>query len=155
MADGYVLGPDEARRRLGPFRVLVDGAEQDQQLALYTGVLPRGGPPLHSHAFDEGVLVLEGRLLVELEDVVHEVAAGGFAWFPAGARHVFANPDDTPVTALGIARPDGILPLFAERGDYLAGLGDGAVPDPERMAAIYAAHASEVHGPPLLDRPGG
>jgi len=150
--DGYVLEPDETRRSLGPFRVLVDGADLDNRFSLYTGALPRGGPPLHSHDFDEGVLVLEGRILVSLDGVDHELEAGGFALFPAGSRHTFANPDDSPVTAVGFACPDGILPLFAQRGAYLAGLADGELPDPARMAAIYAAHASQVHGPPLLER---
>lgn len=153
---GYVLGPDEARRALGPFRVLVDGDDLDGRFSLYTGVLPHGGPPLHSHAFDEGVLVLSGRILVSLDGADHELGPGGFALFPAGSHHTFANPDDTPVTALGFACPDGILPLFAERGTYLASLPDGAGPDPDRMAAIYAAHASRVHGPGLLaDGPAG
>ncbi len=40
---GYVLKPGEARRSIGPFRVLVDGADQGQDLAVYTGSLPRGG----------------------------------------------------------------------------------------------------------------
>lgn len=150
--DGYVLQPDEARRSLEPFRVLVDGAEFDDRFSLYTGSLPPGGPPLHSHDFDEGVLVLAGRILVSLDGTEHEVGAGGFALFPAGSHHTFANPDDTPVEAVGFACPDGILPLFAERGAYLAGLPRDKAPDPGRMAEIYAAHASQVHGPPLLQR---
>lgn len=148
---GYVLGADETRRELGPFRVLVDGADLDRRFSLYTGTLPHGGPPLHSHDFDEGVLVLAGRILVSLDGVDHELGEGGFALFPAGSHHTFANPDPTPVTALGFASPDGILPLFAERGAYLAGLPDGQRADPARMAAIYAAHASRVHGPGLLE----
>lgn len=71
--DGYVLQPDEARRSLEPFRVLVDGAEFDDRFSLFT-----------------------------------------------------------------------------ERGAYLAGLSRDEAPDPARMAEIYAAHASQVHGPPLL-----
>lgn len=101
---------------------------------------------------DEGVLVLEGRLMVSLDGADHELGAGDFAMFPAGSHHTFANPDDTPVMAVGFACPDGILPLFAQRGAYLAGLAADEMPDPDQMAAIYAAHASQVHGPPLLEQ---
>lgn len=149
MSDAYVLHAGESRRDLGVFRVLVDGAEQDGSLAMYTGRLPQGGPALHSHGFDEAILIIEGRLLVHLDGVEETLEAGGFLWLPAGCRHTFANPDTTPVLAVGIARPDGLLPLFAERNAYLADLAPGASPSPEDMAAIYAAHASEVHGPPL------
>ncbi len=146
---GHVLRADESRRRLDPFRVLVDGRDTGGRLAVYTGVLPRGGPPRHVHDFDELVVVLSGNLLLELDGRAQELGAGDAAWMPAASPHTFANPSDEPVHVLGLAAPDGILDLFADRTGYLASLAAGEAPDPDRIAAIYAAHASRVVGPPL------
>ncbi len=146
---GHVVRADDSRRRLDPFRVLVDGRDSDGRLAVYTGMLPRGGPPRHVHDFDELVMVLSGRLLLELDGQAHDLGPGDAAWMPSGSRHTFANPSDEPVNALGLAVPDGILDLFADRTGYLAGLPADQSPDPDRIAAIYAAHASRVVGPPL------
>lgn len=147
----WVLRSEESRRELGGFRVLVDGSDTAHELAVYAAMLPPGGPPLHVHDFDEALFVIEGTLLVDLEGQRQELHAGEFAWMAAGSRHTFANPGPDPVQTLGLAIPDGILDLFEDRNDYLAGLADGQTPDPERMAEIYTRHASNVVGPPLLD----
>ena len=150
MSDPYILRSGESIRPLGPFRLMVDAGESDGRLTLYEGNLPVGGPPLHVHEFDEVLLVLDGRVLVQLGDERHELGSGDFAWLAAGHAHTFANPGPGTVRALGLAIPSGIEDLFAERGDYVSRLDPGEAPDLDEMAAIYAEHASEVLGPPLL-----
>lgn len=149
MSTSYVLRSGESIRPLGPFRLMVDGNVSNGRLTLYEGALPVGGPPLHVHDFDEVVLVLDGRLLVQLGDEIDELTSGDFAWLGAGAVHTFANPGPAAVRALGLAVPSGIEDLFAARGAYLASLPPETPPDLAEMAAIYAAHASQVVGPPM------
>ncbi|MBT8208787.1 MAG: cupin domain-containing protein [Acidimicrobiia bacterium] len=136
-------------RPLGPFRLLVDGEVSGGRLTLYEGLLPVGGPPLHVHDFDEVILVLEGRLVVQLDESIDELDAGDFAWLAAGHAHTFANPGPAPVRALGLAVPSGIEHLFAERGEYLGSLEAGERPGQSEMAEIYERHASRVLGPPI------
>ena len=145
----YILRSGESVRPLGPFRLLVDGEASDGRLALYQGRLPVGGPPLHVHDFDEVLLVMDGRVIVQLGDEQSELGAGDFVWLAAGHPHTFANPGPGTVEALGLGIPSGIEDLFAERGEYLGSLQPGVDPDLDQMAAIYAAHASTVLGPPI------
>lgn len=147
--DPYILRAGESVRPLGPFRLLVDGKASEGRLTLYQGQLPVGGPPLHVHDFDEVLLVIEGRVIVQMGDERDELGAGDFAWLASGHAHTFANPGPGTVHALGLAIPSGIEDLFAERGAYLGSLEPGAAPDIDAMAGIYAAHASTVLGPPI------
>ena len=149
MTEPYVLRAGESVRPLGPFRLLVDGETSGGRLTLYEGTLPAGGPPRHVHDFDEMLLVVEGRVLVELDGETAELESGDFAWLAAGHEHTFANTGHGTVRALGLAIPSGIEALFAERGAYLTSLSAGEQPSTERMAEIYAAHASRVTGPPI------
>lgn len=121
----------------------------EQRLTLYGGRLPEGGPPLHVHDFDEALLILEGRLVVQLDDELDELSDGDFVWMARGHQHTFANPGPGMVRAMGLAIPSGIEDLFSERLGYLSKLDDPTAPDLSRMAEIYAAHASRVVGPPL------
>lgn len=147
--DPYILRAGESVRPLGPFRLLVDGDVSDGRLTLYEGQLPVGGPPLHAHDFDEVLLVIEGRVIVQFGEDRSELGAGDFAWLASGHAHTFANPGPGTVHALGLAIPSGIEDLFAERGAYLGSLDPDTDPDLDRMAEIYAAHASTVLGPPI------
>lgn len=149
MSRPYILRAGDSVRPLGPFRLLVDGDTSGGRLTLYEGMLPVGGPPLHVHEFDELILVLEGRVIVQLDESMDQLNSGDFAWLAAGHAHTFANPGPDPVRALGLAVPSGIEHLFAERGEYLASLASTQHPDQSEMAAIYARHASRVLGPPI------
>lgn len=149
MSKPYILREGESIRPLGPLRLLVDGQASGGRLTLYEGMLPPGGPPLHVHDFDEVILVLAGRLIVQLDESVDELKAGDFAWLATGHAHTFANTGHEPTRALGLAMPSGIEHLFAERGEYLDSLPEGRHPNESEMAEIYARHASRVLGPPI------
>lgn len=149
MSKPYIIRSGKSLRPLGPFRLLTDAASTDGRLTLYEGDLPVGGPPLHVHEFDELLLVIDGRLLVQLGEERDELVSGDFAWLAAGHHHTFANPGPDTVRAVGLAVPSGIEDLFEERGEYLSSLPPSGTPDPDRMADIYAAHASRVVGLPL------
>ena len=149
MSEPYILRAGESVRPLGPSRLLVDGGTSGGRLTLYEGQLPVGGPPLHVHDFDEVILVVEGRIIVQLGDQRDELGSGDFAWLAAGHAHTFANPGPDPVHALGLAVPSGIEDLFAERGEYLGSLTADQQPDLGSMAEIDARHASRVLGPPI------
>lgn len=149
-ADGpYILRAGESVRPAGPMRFLVDAEKSAGRLTLYEGILPVGGPPLHVHDFDEVLLILEGRALVQLGDEISELGPGDFAWLASGHEHTFANPGPDPLRGIGLAIPSGIEDLFEERGRYLSTLGQHESPEPAEMSRIYAAHASRVVGPPI------
>jgi quercetin dioxygenase-like cupin family protein len=57
---------------------------------------PGGHTPRHSHAWPHINYITEGRGLLHLDGVDHEVEEGSFAYVPGGATHQFSNvADDT------------------------------------------------------------
>jgi mannose-6-phosphate isomerase-like protein (cupin superfamily) len=105
------------------------------------------GPPLHVHdGEDECIYVVEGRLLMQLGEEVHQLGAGSFAWLPRGIPHTFANAGPSPVRIFGVTVPGGIEEFFAAQSAYLASL-DGP-PDPAELARLAAGRGSVV-GPPI------
>jgi quercetin dioxygenase-like cupin family protein len=106
-------------------------------------------PPLHSHrADDEGFYVLDGKLRVWVGEQRLELEQGDYALAPHGVPHTYRVESDCArwlatstdgfdrfVSAVGIPAENGSLP-------------DPVVPDPERLAAIAAAHRIDLLGPP-------
>jgi quercetin dioxygenase-like cupin family protein len=103
-----------------------------------------GGPvPHRHHAFDEGIYVLSGTLLLTYgtADPV-EAPAGSFCLAPRGVRHTFANATDEPAQVLGLWSPGPAgLAFMADVGAVIP---PGGAPDPAAVAAIYAAHDSDL-----------
>ena len=125
-----------------PMRVL---AETQGFAVVEMTVPPRfAGPvPHRHHAFDEGIHVLSGTLLLAYgtDDPV-EAPAGSFCLAPRGVRHAFANPSDEPAQVLGVWSPGPAgLAFMADVG---AAIPPGGAPDPATVAAIYAAHDSDL-----------
>jgi quercetin dioxygenase-like cupin family protein len=67
---------------------------------------PRGGNARHRHlTYAEHFQVLEGRLVVHLEGIDHELGPGDTAVAPAGSIHCFRNPTDETVVFRVELRP--------------------------------------------------
>ena len=101
---------------------------------------PGGGPPLHSHdAEDEFWYVLDGTFEVRIEDEVHTLGPGGFAFAPAGSVHNFRNVADTPSRVLVGFTPGRIDGFFRESGQ--PAIDDGPAPpmDADELARTLAA----------------
>ncbi|MEV6866951.1 XRE family transcriptional regulator [Streptosporangium subroseum] len=70
------------------------------RLEMLKGHLPPGGYSAAepwSHPSEECVLVLEGRLIVEVSGVQHDLSVGDSCYFHSSLPHRYLNPGDTPV----------------------------------------------------------
>jgi len=101
---------------------------------------PGGGPPPHVHdAEDEFWYVLDGTFEVRIEDEVHTLGPGGFAFAPAGCVHNFRNTADTPRRVVVGFTPGRIDGFFRESGQ--PAVDDGPAPpfDDAELARTMAA----------------
>jgi quercetin dioxygenase-like cupin family protein len=71
---------------------LVSGKVGSQQMLNgITIIAPGAAIALHSHNCEESVIVIEGRGVVELDGVDHEVGTFDTTWVPANVPHRFKN----------------------------------------------------------------
>jgi mannose-6-phosphate isomerase-like protein (cupin superfamily) len=63
---------------------------------------PGRGPSLHTHPYEELLLVQEGRGTFTLGDETVEVGAGELVVVPAGVPHAFTNTGDEPLRQIDI-----------------------------------------------------
>ena len=128
-----------------PMEILAGLDERPPGFAVAELTVPAGfaGPPPHAHdAFDEGIYVLEGSILVAGDGEPFEAGAGTLFVAPRGERHRFANPSDRPARVLGLWGPSGpAMELMRAVGEALPA--EGAA-DPEAMRAVYEAHQSRI-----------
>jgi mannose-6-phosphate isomerase-like protein (cupin superfamily) len=143
----YVLAAGQARSHPGTFPTIKAGAaDTGGLLTVSEGVMgPRTpGPPLHIHnETDECFYVVEGHLLIQVDEERHDLGPGCFAWLPRQVPHTFANVSASPVHLVGAALPGGMEEFFA----YFAQL--QGPPDLERLAAIAGRHGGRMVGPPI------
>lgn len=70
------------------------------KLELLEGFLPAGGSSVAekwSHPSEECVLVLEGRLQVQVADDTYDIGAGDSCYFDSRLPHAYCNPTREPV----------------------------------------------------------
>jgi mannose-6-phosphate isomerase-like protein (cupin superfamily) len=128
-----------------PVHILAGHDGQPAGLAAMEIRIPAGfpGPVPHAHdEFDEALYVLSGRLLVVGDGPPREAGPGSMFTAPRGQRHGFRNPSGEEARVLGIWAP--AAPGIAFMRDIGAALSPDVPPDPERMRAIYARHASRL-----------
>jgi mannose-6-phosphate isomerase-like protein (cupin superfamily) len=102
------------------------------------------GPVPHAHSgVDEGIYVLEGKLLVTRgTDDPLEAPAGAFFLAPRGVRHACANPTASPGRVLGVWSPGAAgLAFMADVGAVIP---PGGAPDPAAVTDVYHRHASTL-----------
>jgi quercetin dioxygenase-like cupin family protein len=115
--------------------------------AMESVAAPGEGPPLHVHLCeDELVYVVEGRLLIRLDNALHEAPAGSFVFIPRGVAHTWQSAGDGPTRFLFAFTPAAPgMERFFERSAEL--------PDEIRRREAFPRFASdagmEVLGAPL------
>jgi quercetin dioxygenase-like cupin family protein len=128
-----------------PMEVLagLDGRPSGFAMAELTVPAGFGGPPPHAHdAFDEGIYVLEGSILVRGDGEPTVAGPGSLFVAPRGERHGFANPSGEPARVLGLWGPAGPALEFMEAvGAVLPAQG---APDVDAVRAVYEAHQSRI-----------
>ncbi len=100
-----------------------------------------GGPPAHHHnSYDEAFYVLAGEMEFQIDETTSRVSSGSMAFVPRGTTHAFRNPSPEPARMLVVTTPEAI--------DLIVRMPEGAN-DPEAQRALFAAHDSQIDGPPL------
>jgi mannose-6-phosphate isomerase-like protein (cupin superfamily) len=108
---------------------------------------PLEGPPLHVHAReDEMWWVLEGDWRFRMNDQLHHVRAGSFAFVPRGVTHSFQNVGETAARILVMFTPSGMDRFFEQQAELAPGRDD-----PEAYDAIAQNNWMRVTGPPLAE----
>ena len=89
------------------FRYLVYTDLGCKQITQFAGWIPRGKAPVHYHAYEECMFVLEGRGIVHTDDESCDFGAGSSIYFPTGVRHCVENPGPSTIKLLGAFYPSG------------------------------------------------
>jgi quercetin dioxygenase-like cupin family protein len=144
----FLVAPGEApsiRYAGRPMPVLAGLDGRPSGFAVAELTVPAGfpGPPPHAHdAFDEGIYVLEGTILVLGDGEPTEAGPGSLFVAPRGERHGFANPSGEPARVLGLWGPAApAMEFMAAVGAVLPAQG---APDADALRAVYEAHGSRV-----------
>lgn len=89
------------------FRVLFGPGNGCAAATQFLGEIPPGRAPLHSHTYDEVVLVLEGEGVLHAEPAEHAIAAGTCIHLPPGQQHCLENTGQRTLRVLGVFHPGG------------------------------------------------
>ena len=136
----------EGRSYWGPgdlYTFLVTGEESEgAYFSMLAIVPPGGGPPLHTHAFeDETFYVLEGTPTFRLRDERILAGPGDFVNVPRGILHCFRNLSDAPVEMILTFTPAGIERFFEETLERALDLTQDPPDNAEEVGARYAEAA--------------
>jgi mannose-6-phosphate isomerase-like protein (cupin superfamily) len=89
------------------FRVLFGPGNGCEAATQFAGEIPPGRAPLHSHTYDEVVLVLAGEGVLHAGPVEHPIAAGTCIHLPPGQQHCLENTGQATLRVLGVFHPGG------------------------------------------------
>ncbi len=134
-------------------RVLIDGEQTGGAFATFEVLLPQGAsPPLHSHPQDETSYVLDGEVLVWVDDEPRRCRTGMMVFAPGGTPHSF-RVESATARLLVISTPAGIenyVRALAEPAawPWLQPPPDGPRVPAERIEAVERELGVIRHGPP-------
>jgi mannose-6-phosphate isomerase-like protein (cupin superfamily) len=89
------------------FRVLFGPGNGCAAATQFVGEIPPGRAPLHSHTYDEVVLVLDGEGVLHAGPVEHPIAPGVCIHLPPGQQHCLENTGQSTLWVLGVFHPGG------------------------------------------------
>jgi mannose-6-phosphate isomerase-like protein (cupin superfamily) len=89
------------------FRVLFGPGNGCAAATQFLGEIPPGRAPLHSHTYDEVVLVLDGEGVLHAGPVEHPISSGACIHLPPGQQHCLENTGHTTLRVLGVFHPGG------------------------------------------------
>jgi mannose-6-phosphate isomerase-like protein (cupin superfamily) len=89
------------------FRVLLGPGNGCEAATQFVGEIPPGRAPLHSHAYDEVVLVLDGEGVLHAGPAEHPIAPGTCIHLPPGQQHCLENTGQGTLRVLGVFHPGG------------------------------------------------
>jgi quercetin dioxygenase-like cupin family protein len=105
-------------------KILLRSEQSDGRVSVIESMMPAGagGPPLHTHDFDEAFYVLDGELTFQVEQELLVAGPGELAFAPGGVPHTLANRSEAPARFLIVCRPAGFEREFARRAARRAGV---------------------------------
>ncbi len=125
-------------------QVLVGSETGAVHTELAAGTLGGGGwIARHLHSFEEALYVLDGALLLEIDDHVHDLRRGDFALIPIGTRHTLANASGEAVRWLSVNTPQRLGPTSGRRDTYYE-------PQPTDVVTLAARAVRPAFGDPTL-----
>jgi mannose-6-phosphate isomerase-like protein (cupin superfamily) len=89
------------------FRVLFGPGNGCEAATQFVGEIPPGRAPLHSHTYDEVVLVLAGEGVLHAGPAEHPIAPGTCIHLPPGQQHCLENTGPDTLWVLGVFHPGG------------------------------------------------
>ena len=89
------------------FRVLFGPGNGCEAATQFVGEIPPGRAPLHSHTYDEVVLVLAGEGVLHAGPADHPIAPGACIHLPPGQQHCLENTGPDTLWVLGVFHPGG------------------------------------------------
>jgi uncharacterized cupin superfamily protein len=89
------------------FRVLFGPGNGCEAATQFLGEIPPGRAPLHSHTYDEVVLVLAGEGVLHADPAEHPIAAGSCIHLRPGQQHCLENTGQATLRVLGVFHPGG------------------------------------------------
>ena len=89
------------------FRVLFGPGNGCTAATQFVGEIPPGRAPLHSHTYDEVVLVLDGEGVLHAGTAGHPIAPGSCLHLPPGQQHCLENTGQGTLRVLGVFHPGG------------------------------------------------
>ena len=89
------------------FRVLFGPGNGCEAATQFVGEIPPGRAPLHSHTYDEVVLVLAGEGVLRAGPAEHPIAPGACIHLPPGQQHCLENTGPGTLRVLGVFHPGG------------------------------------------------
>jgi mannose-6-phosphate isomerase-like protein (cupin superfamily) len=89
------------------FRVLLGPGRGCGAATQFVGEIPPGQAPVHSHTYDEVVLILGGTGIAHVNGAQHPVAPGTCVYLPPGQQHCLENTGRDTLLVLGVFQPGG------------------------------------------------
>lgn len=89
------------------FRYLVNEDAGCRDVTQFVGIIPPGRAPMHSHAYDEVVYVIEGEGVLHMNGRETPLAAGSCIHLPPLHEHSLENTGEAPMRVLGVFHPSG------------------------------------------------
>jgi mannose-6-phosphate isomerase-like protein (cupin superfamily) len=89
------------------FRVLVGPGRGCEAATQFVGEIPPGRAPVHSHPYDEVVLVLDGEGVAHAGGSDRALTPGTSVHLPRGLPHCLENTGQRTLTVLGVFHPGG------------------------------------------------
>jgi quercetin dioxygenase-like cupin family protein len=89
------------------FRVLFGPGRGCEAATQFVGQIPPGRAPVHSHPYDEVVLILDGEGVAHAGGSDHALAPGTRVHLPRGLPHCLENTGRDTLVVLGVFHPGG------------------------------------------------